>query len=158
MSNRYLALRAGCKVPSGTTENSPRSQPWVTDVKRPEPRRGERKYETPQPGSAVPDGSLPVFAPKPTGESVGYFLSAYRAGAHSKSCSTDTFEDCPVTVQGNKVWMSGPLADELAEAARQAGMTFQEAFNYFGLRGSFGFRHSSFVIIQRLSRRRPSGY
>jgi hypothetical protein len=41
--NRYSALRADCKVPSGTTENSPRFQPWVTDGKRPEPRRGERK-------------------------------------------------------------------------------------------------------------------
>jgi len=26
--------------------------------------------------------------------------------------------------------MSGPLADELAEIARQAGLTFEEAFNY----------------------------
>src|SRR5439155_23999404 len=64
-----------------------RFQPWVTDVKRPEPRRGERKYETPDHGPAVPDGTHPVFAPKPTDESVGYFLSPYRAGAHSESRS-----------------------------------------------------------------------
>ena len=42
---------------------------------------------TAQPGSAVPDGTLPVFAPIPTDESVGYFLSPCWAGAHSKSCS-----------------------------------------------------------------------
>ena len=40
---------------------------------------------------------------------------------------TEVFERCTITVQGNKVWMSGPLADELAEAARRAGMTFQDA-------------------------------
>jgi hypothetical protein len=46
--------------------------------------------------------------------------------AHTKH--TETFEDCTVTVQGNKVWMSGPLADELAEVACQAGVTCQQAF------------------------------
>ena len=46
--------------------------------------------------------------------------------AHTKQ--TETFEDCTVTVQGNKVWMSGSLADELAGVARQAGVTFQEVF------------------------------
>src|SRR6266516_2950445 len=30
MLNMSPALRADCKVPSGTTENSPRFQPWVT--------------------------------------------------------------------------------------------------------------------------------
>src|SRR6266516_4547886 len=55
-------------------------QLWVTGRKRPEPRRGERKCHTQRSGSAVPDGTHPVFAPKPTDESVGYFLSPYRAG------------------------------------------------------------------------------
>src|SRR6185503_18559639 len=41
--NRYSALRADCKVPSGTTENSPRFQPWATDGKRPEPRPPSRR-------------------------------------------------------------------------------------------------------------------
>ena len=44
--------------------------------------------------------------------------------------ATEVFEDCTITVQGDKVWMSGPLADELAETARQARMSFQEAFIY----------------------------
>ena len=30
---------------------------------------------------------------------------------------TERFEDCTVTVQGNNVWMSGRLADEIAEDA-----------------------------------------
>ena len=46
--------------------------------------------------------------------------------AHTKH--RETFEDCTVPVQGDKVWMSGPLADELAEVACQAGVTSQEAF------------------------------
>ena len=56
-------------------------------------------------------------------------ISSRRAKVFTES-NSETFEDCPVTVQGDKVWMSGRLADELAEAARQASMTFQEAFNY----------------------------
>ena len=48
---------------------------------------GRKKMLTAQPGSAVPDGTLPVFAPIPTDESVGYFLSPCWAGAHSKSSS-----------------------------------------------------------------------
>src|SRR6266540_684139 len=58
---------------------------WVE--KGQSPGGGERKCWKPQPGSAVPDGTHSVFAPKPTDESVGYSLSPYRAGAHSKSCS-----------------------------------------------------------------------
>ena len=46
--------------------------------------------------------------------------------AHAKH--TATFEDCTVTVRGNKVWMIGALADEFAGVARDAGVTFQEAF------------------------------
>ena len=33
------------KVPSGTTDSSPRFQPWVAGGKSPEPRRGERTNE-----------------------------------------------------------------------------------------------------------------
>src|SRR5256885_2385052 len=56
----------------------------------------------------------------------------YRRGTRrfSPKVTQETFEDCAVTVKGNKAWMSGPLADELAEVARRAGMTVQEAFNY----------------------------
>jgi hypothetical protein len=43
---------------------------------------------------------------------------------------TEVFEDCTITIQGDKIWISGPLADKVAEAARKAGMTFQEMFNH----------------------------
>ena len=43
---------------------------------------------------------------------------------------TEVFEDCTITIQGDLIWMSGPLADEIAKTARKAGMTFQEMFNH----------------------------
>ncbi len=42
---------------------------------------------------------------------------------------TEVFEDCTITIQGDKCWIHGPLADQVAEVARKAGMTFQEAIN-----------------------------
>jgi len=84
------ALRAGCKVPLGTTENSPRFQPGFnrgSRWKKVRASEGRKKMLTAQPGSAVPDGTLPVFAPIPTDESVGYFLSPYWAVPLSKSWS-----------------------------------------------------------------------
>ena len=38
---------------------------------------------------------------------------------------TEVFEDCTITIQGDLIWMSGPLADEIAKTARKAGLTFQ---------------------------------
>src|SRR5437667_3061580 len=38
-----LRKNTGPKVPSGTTENSPRFQPWVAGGNSLEPRKGERK-------------------------------------------------------------------------------------------------------------------
>jgi len=37
------------EVPTGTTESSPRFQPWVARGKRSEPQRGDRRME-PGPG------------------------------------------------------------------------------------------------------------
>lgn len=42
---------------------------------------------------------------------------------------TEVFEDCTIAIQGDLIWMSGPLADEIAKAAKNSGMTFQEMFN-----------------------------
>src|SRR6266536_4523864 len=45
------------KVPIGTTESSPRFQPWVAIGEWPEPRRGDRKDGTGPVRSFVPDGT-----------------------------------------------------------------------------------------------------
>ncbi len=76
--NRYLALRAGCKVPAGTTENSPRFQPWVASEKWAEPRRGERNDGVGPVRPFVPDGTRSIFAPQPSDESPGYFRASLR--------------------------------------------------------------------------------
>src|SRR5881296_154645 len=68
----------GPKVPSGTTESSPRFQPWVAGGKSPEPRRGERKDETGATRSFVPDGTRFIFASQPSDESLGYSRTSLR--------------------------------------------------------------------------------
>ena len=45
------------KVPMGTTESSPRFQPWVASGEWPEPRRGDRKDGTGPMRSFVPNGT-----------------------------------------------------------------------------------------------------
>jgi len=85
--------RTDPKVPTGTTERSPRFQPWVTSGKWPEPRppsrrsgalarreggRGERKDGVGPARSFVPDGTRFIFAPQPSDESLGYFQPSLR--------------------------------------------------------------------------------
>ena len=99
MPNMSSALRADCKVPSGTTENSPacaadgsvavgrpRFQPWVTVEKGQSPR-GERKCW--RHSLALPSlTGLFRFSHQYPPMNQWAFLSPYWAGAHSKSCST----------------------------------------------------------------------
>ena len=81
------------KVPTGTTESSPRFQPWVASGKWPEPRppsrrsgalarreggRGERKDGAGPVRSFVPDGTCFILAPQPSDESLGYFQASLR--------------------------------------------------------------------------------
>src|SRR5436309_5801444 len=68
----------GPKVPSGTTDSSPRFQPWVAGAKRPEPRRGERTNAAEPTRSFVPDGTRFIFAPQPSDESLGYSRASLR--------------------------------------------------------------------------------
>ena len=63
------------KVPIGTTESSPRFQPWVAIGEWPEPRRGDRKDGTGPVRSFVPDGTRFMFAPQPSDKSEDYYLS-----------------------------------------------------------------------------------
>lgn len=42
---------------------------------------------------------------------------------------TEVFDDCTITVRGDEVWMSGRLAERLAEVARQANTSLEEVFN-----------------------------
>src|SRR5213078_1730462 len=64
------------KVPIGTTENSPRFQPWVESGEWPEPRRGDRNDGTGPVRSFVPDGTRFMFAPPPSDKSLGYFRAS----------------------------------------------------------------------------------
>jgi len=66
------------KVPIGTTESSPRFQPWVASGEWPEPRRGDRKDGTGPVRSFVPDGTRFMFAPQPSDKSLGYFRASLR--------------------------------------------------------------------------------
>ena len=81
------------KVPIGTTESSPRFQPWVASREWPEPRppsrrsgalarreggRGDRKDGTGPVRSFVPDGTRFIFAPQPSDKSLGYFRASLR--------------------------------------------------------------------------------
>ncbi len=81
------------KVPIGTTESSPRFQPWVPVEEWPEPRppsrrsgalarreggRGDRKDGTGPVRSFVPDGTRFMFAPQPSDKSLGYFRASLR--------------------------------------------------------------------------------
>ena len=66
------------KVPIGTTESSPRFQPWVAIGEWPEPRRGDRKDGTGRVRSFVPDGTRFMFAPQPSDKSLGYFRASLR--------------------------------------------------------------------------------
>src|SRR5438128_1214118 len=66
------------KVPIGTTESSPRFQPWVAIGEWPEPRRGDRKDGTGPVRSFVPDGTRFMFAPQPSDKSRGYFRASLR--------------------------------------------------------------------------------
>src|SRR5436190_3415583 len=70
--------RTDPKVPTGTTESSPRFQPWVASGKRPEPQRGERKDGAGPVRSFVPDGTRFIFAPQPSDESLGYSRASLR--------------------------------------------------------------------------------
>ncbi len=86
MLNMSPALRAVAESRQGRPKIAHgfnRGSQWKK-VRAPE---GRKRMLTAQPGSAVPDGTLPDFTPIPTDESVGYFLSPYWAGARSKSCS-----------------------------------------------------------------------
>src|SRR5882724_10653652 len=58
------------KVPIGTTETSPRFQPWVAIGEWPEPRRGDRKDRTGPVRSFVPDGTRFMLAPLPSDKSL----------------------------------------------------------------------------------------
>ena len=71
---RHVDLRKStdAKVPIGTTESSPRFQPWVASGEWPEPRRGDRKDGTGPVRSSVPDGTRFMFAPQPSDKSLGY--------------------------------------------------------------------------------------
>src|SRR5881396_4368914 len=81
------------KVPIGTTESSPRFQPWVAIGEWPEPRppsrrsgalarreggRGDRNDGTGPARSFVPDGTRFILAPQPSDESLGYFQASLR--------------------------------------------------------------------------------
>ena len=66
------------KVPIGTTESSPRFQPWLAIGEWPEPRRGDRKDGTGPVRSFVPDGTRFMFAPQPSDKSLGYFRASLR--------------------------------------------------------------------------------
>ena len=66
------------KVPIGTTESSPRFQPWVAIGEWPEPRRGDRKDGTGPVRSFVPDGTRFMFEPQPSDKSLGYFRASLR--------------------------------------------------------------------------------
>src|SRR6185503_6233697 len=66
------------KVPIGTTESSPRFQPWVASGEWPEPRRGDRKDGTGAVRSFVPDGTRFMFAAQPSDKSLGYFRASLR--------------------------------------------------------------------------------
>src|SRR6185436_3309259 len=70
--------RTDPKVPIGTTESSPRFQPWVASGEWPEPRRGDRKDGTGPVRSFVPDGTRFMFAPQPSDKSLGYFRASLR--------------------------------------------------------------------------------
>src|SRR6185295_280995 len=66
------------KVPIGTTENSPRFQPWVESGEWPEPQRGDRRHGTGPVRSFVPDWTRFMFAPQPSDKSLGYFRASLR--------------------------------------------------------------------------------
>ena len=66
------------KVPTGTTEISPRFQPWVASGKLSEPRRGERKHGPGPVRSFVPDGTRFISIPPPSDESLSYFRASLR--------------------------------------------------------------------------------
>src|SRR6266704_6831175 len=70
--------RKNPKVPIGTTESSPRFQPWVAIGEWPEPRRGDRKDGTGPVRSFVPDGTRFMFAPQPSDKSLCYFRASLR--------------------------------------------------------------------------------
>ncbi len=74
--------RTDPKVPTGTTESSPRFQPWVAGGKWREPRRGERKAGAGAARSFVPDGTRFISAPQPSDESLGYFRASLRDPRH----------------------------------------------------------------------------
>src|SRR5690242_9102607 len=59
------------KIPSETTDNRPRFQPWVAGRKRGEPRGGERNIGVRPTRSFVPDGTRCLCAHQPSDESVG---------------------------------------------------------------------------------------
>ena len=65
-------------VPIGTTESSPRFQPWVESGEWPEPRRGDRNDGAGPVSSFVPDGTRFIFAPQPSDKSPGYFRASLR--------------------------------------------------------------------------------
>src|SRR5438552_8549392 len=66
------------KVRIGTSESSPRFQPWVAIGEWPEPRRGDRKDGTGPVRSFVPDGTRFMFEPQPSDKSLGYFRASLR--------------------------------------------------------------------------------
>jgi len=71
-------MNAFLKVPKGTTDNSPRFQPWVAGRKRAEPRGGERKIGIGPTRSFGPDGTRCLFGQEPSDESLGYFRASLR--------------------------------------------------------------------------------
>src|SRR5438093_6497594 len=86
------------KVPIGTSESSPRFQPWVAIGEWPEPRRGDRKDGTGPVRSFVPDGTRFLLAPQPSDKSLGYFRASLRDVESRHAKHGQTPEDYPHAV------------------------------------------------------------
>src|SRR5438876_1220073 len=105
--------RKNPKVPIGTTESSPRFQPWVAIGEWPESRppsrrsgalarreggRGDRKDGTGPVRSFVPDGTRFMFAPQPSDKSLGYFRASLRDVESRHAKHVQSPEDYPHAV------------------------------------------------------------